>query len=57
MICRKDGERSAALSPSEIAGKGAMVIKHGDADGSKSSWGWEEWAVESDPAREPCKGT
>jgi hypothetical protein len=39
VICRKDGQRSAALSPSEIAGKGAMVVKHGTADGSKSSWG------------------
>jgi len=39
MICRKDGQRSLALSPSEIAGKGAMVVKHGTADGSKSSWG------------------
>jgi hypothetical protein len=39
MLCRKDGQRSTALMPSEIAGKGAMVVKHGTADGSKSSWG------------------
>lgn len=39
MISRKDGQRCAALSPSEIAGKGTMVVKHGTADGSKSSWG------------------
>jgi len=39
MISRKDGQRSQALAPSEIAGKGAMVVKHGTADGGKSSWG------------------
>jgi hypothetical protein len=39
MISRKDGQRSLALSPSEIAGKGEMVVKHGTADGKKSSWG------------------
>jgi hypothetical protein len=39
MISRKDGQKCAALAPSEIAGKGAMVVKHGTADGSKSSWG------------------
>jgi hypothetical protein len=39
MISRKDGQRCAALTPSEIAGKGTMVVKHGTADGSKSSWG------------------
>lgn len=39
MICRKDGQRSTALAPSEIAGKGEMVVKHGTADGGKSSWG------------------
>jgi hypothetical protein len=39
VICRKDGQRSAALTPSEIAGKGEMIVKHGDADGKKSSWG------------------
>ncbi len=39
IISRKDGQRSQALSPSEIAGKGAMVVKHGTADGGKSSWG------------------
>ena len=39
MISRKDGQRSQALTPSEIAGKGAMVVKHGTADGSKSGWG------------------
>src|SRR5580698_6153075 len=39
MISRKDGQKCTALAPSEIAGKGAMVVKHGTADGSKSSWG------------------
>jgi hypothetical protein len=39
MISRKDGQRSMALAPSEIAGKGAMVVKHGDSGGGKSSWG------------------
>jgi hypothetical protein len=39
MISRKDGQRCAALTPSEIAGKGTMIVKHGTADGSKSSWG------------------
>ncbi len=39
LISRKDGQRSMALAPSEIAGKGTMVVKHGTADGSKSSWG------------------
>lgn len=39
MICRKDGQRSEALAPTEIAGKGEMIVKHGTADGSKSSWG------------------
>lgn len=39
VISRKDGQRCAALSPSEIAGKGTMIVKHGTADGSKSSWG------------------
>jgi len=39
IISRKDGQRSQALAPSEIAGKGAMVVKHGTADGGKSSWG------------------
>jgi len=39
MISRKDGQRCAAPTPSEIAGKGTMVVKHGTADGSKSSWG------------------
>lgn len=39
IISRKDGQRSQALAPSEIAGKGAMVVKHGTADGKKSSWG------------------
>jgi hypothetical protein len=38
VICRKDGQRSDALSPTEIAGKGAMIIKRGDADGSKNGW-------------------
>ena len=27
MICRKDGQRSQALSPGQIAGKGALVVK------------------------------
>lgn len=36
MINRKDGERSAALEPSEIAGKGALIVKRGTADGGKS---------------------
>jgi hypothetical protein len=39
IISRKDGQKCTALAPSEIAGKGAMVVKHGTADGSKSSWG------------------
>jgi hypothetical protein len=39
LICRKDGQKSTALAPTEIAGKGTMVVKHGTADGSKSSWG------------------
>ena len=39
MISRKDGQKCTALAPSEIAGKGTMVVKHGTADGSKSSWG------------------
>ena len=39
IISRRDGQKSQALAPSEIAGKGAMVVKHGTADGSKSSWG------------------
>jgi hypothetical protein len=39
MISRKDGQKCQALAPSEIAGKGAMVVKHGTADGGKSSWG------------------
>jgi hypothetical protein len=38
MICRKDGQRSTALAPSEIAGKGEMIIKRGTADGGKGSW-------------------
>jgi hypothetical protein len=36
MISRKDGQRSTALAPSEIAGKGALVVKRGTADGSKT---------------------
>jgi hypothetical protein len=39
MISRKDGQRSTAMAPSEIAGKGALIVKRGDGDGSKSSWG------------------
>jgi hypothetical protein len=38
MISRKDGQRSMAMSPSEIAGKGALVVKHGTADGGKTGW-------------------
>lgn len=36
MINRKDGERSAALEPSEIGGKGALIVKRGTADGGKT---------------------
>jgi hypothetical protein len=36
MISRKDGQRSTALAPSEIAGKGALVVKRGTADGGKT---------------------
>lgn len=36
MICSKDGQRSTALEPSEIAGKGELIVKRGTADGSKS---------------------
>jgi hypothetical protein len=35
MLSRKDGQRSTALAPSEIAGKGALVVKRGDSDGHK----------------------
>lgn len=38
MVSRKDGQRCEAMSPSEIAGKGALIIKHGTADGSRSGW-------------------
>jgi hypothetical protein len=38
MISRKDGQRSTALSPSEIAGKGALVVKRGNSDDRKSGW-------------------
>jgi hypothetical protein len=38
MISRKDGQRCVAMSPSEIAGKGALIVKHGTADGSKTGW-------------------
>jgi hypothetical protein len=38
MISRKDGQRSTALSPSEIAGKGALVVKRGNSDERKSGW-------------------
>jgi hypothetical protein len=38
MICRKDGQRSTALAPSEIAGKGALVVKRGTADGGRTGW-------------------
>lgn len=38
MISRKDGQRSTALAPSEIAGKGALVIKRGNSDDRKSGW-------------------
>jgi hypothetical protein len=36
MISRKDGQRSTALAPSEIAGKGALIVKRGTADGGKT---------------------
>ena len=36
MVSRKDGQRSMALAPSEIAGKGALVVKRGTADGGKT---------------------
>ena len=39
IISRKDGQKSQALAPTEIAGKGAMVVKHGTADGKKSELG------------------
>jgi len=32
----KDGQRSTALAPSEIAGKGELIVKRGTADGSKT---------------------
>jgi hypothetical protein len=38
MISRKDGQRSTALSPSEIAGKGALVVKRGNSDDRKTGW-------------------
>ena len=38
MISHKDGQRSTALSPSEIAGKGALVVKRGNSDDRKSGW-------------------
>lgn len=38
MISRKDGQKSTALAPSEIAGKGALVVKRGTSDGRKSGW-------------------
>lgn len=36
MISRKDGQRSMALAPSEIAGKGELIVKRGTADGGKT---------------------
>ncbi len=39
MISRKDGQRSTAMAPSEIAGKGELVVKRGTSDGGKTSWG------------------
>jgi hypothetical protein len=36
MVCRKDGQRSMALAPSEIAGKGALVVKRGTTEGGKT---------------------
>jgi hypothetical protein len=36
VVSRKDGQRSMALAPSEIAGKGALVVKRGTADGGKT---------------------
>ncbi len=38
MISRKDGQRSTALEPSEIAGKGELVIKRGNSDDKKTGW-------------------
>jgi hypothetical protein len=38
IICHKDGQRSTALAPSEIAGKGALIVKRGTADGGKAGW-------------------
>jgi hypothetical protein len=38
MILHKDGQRSTALAPSEIAGKGALVVKRGTTEGGKSGW-------------------
>ncbi len=37
MILRKDGQKSTAMSPSEIAGKGALILKRGTGEGSKGS--------------------
>jgi len=36
MISRKDGQRSTALAPSEIAGKGALIVKRGTSEGGKT---------------------
>ena len=38
LIYHKDGQRSTALAPSEIAGKGALVVKRGTAEGSRTGW-------------------
>ena len=56
IISRKDGQRSQALAPSEIAGKGAMVVKHGTADGSKSSWGVGGMGAGLGSTPEPFRG-
>lgn len=34
----KDGQRATALAPSEIAGKGELIVKRGTADGSKAGF-------------------
>ena len=38
LVSRKDGQKSAALTPTEIAGKGALVVNRGSTDDRKSGW-------------------